>query len=117
MKIGTYEVEVLSNTEARVGCQRVTFNEASELLSLMKAWKPAPKLKVGDFVRVLENERGARTRGKFGKVVAYHEPTTYYAVEFAERIEGSIGCSANGVEIVPKRHGEWMYGRQLEKVD
>ena len=130
MKIGTYEVEVLSNDEVKVGCVYVRRGDAQAVIALMDAWKPAPKLKVGDFVRVAQS-RNNEARGwlyddlfvdKYGKVAQVRTPREaaecddrVIGVEFAFKSEkGGDTITITGV---PSGHGRWFQESQLERVD
>lgn len=51
-KIAGYDVQVIDNKTAKVGCKIVTLVDVESLKKAMEEFKPKPKLKVGDWVRV-----------------------------------------------------------------
>ncbi len=123
MKIGEYEVKIVSNETATVGCQVVTQEQVTELLNLMVHWKPAQSFKVGDFVRVRDDaeskmddryRRVQELRGKYGRVVTTGGfASGEFGIEFSERIiDGHTlnGSTAHG-------HGYFLLPEMLEKVD
>jgi len=109
MKIGEYEVVVLSNEKIRIGCQEVSRAETVAVLRLMDNWTPTPKFKVGDFVKVILSTH----KGLLGKIVVISD-TRNIGVEFAERrrpwFSNLGGYTKDG-------HGYWFSPEMLELVD
>jgi hypothetical protein len=119
MKIGEYEVKILDNDTAEIGCVKVSQYEVLGVLDRMNAWvppPPSPKFKVGDFVKVVKAESAGESEfvGHHGKIVTIigQEDNVPYGVEFPERLKlaGSLGG------ITANNHGRWFNASSLELV-
>ena len=114
MKIGEYEVEVIDNNTVKVGCVTVIRGQIQTVTMLMDTWKPAPKFKVGDFVRVIDVVWNTRMVGRCGRVVVPICPQkeSSVGVEFPDYTEGNDlhGQTRPG-------HGAWFRTSHLELID
>ena len=111
MKIGEYEVAVVDNNTVKVGCVTVKRCEIKLVLDEMDIWKPQPKFKVGDFVRVLSGSDNKERTGEYGKVIEVGQHFDV-GVEFPRRGHGH-GLNRQ----VSDGHGWYFDGRYLELVD
>lgn len=115
MKIGQYDVVVVSKDEVKVGCATVSRSVVKEVLRLMDEWKPTPKFEVGDFVKVdMASGLGLgkyRLHGEHGKVVTVG--TEIIGVEFPKYYE----CGGDLGGLTKDHHGFWFEPHQLRRVD
>lgn len=117
VKIGGTELIVEQKESGMVEGLPVFTPDADALLKAMDSHKPAPKLKVGDFVKVVD---GSKWQGRHGKVVmvpgdpCYGGVSGYFGVEFAQPDPNSF-INLDGRTRIG--HGMWFAANQLEKVD
>lgn len=111
LKIGEHEVTAISNTEAMVGCTKVTLADLDRVRLAINNYKPEPKFKVRDYVRVVDVH--CLASGKSGKVVGTPEASRHILVEFAESVFGLSGLPAYGI---PANHGAEYLPEHLELI-
>jgi hypothetical protein len=111
MEIAGYDVKIISNGVAQVGCAKVTFHEVTKLKQMMEDYVPPPKINVGSFVRVKDGYWSLAVKGKYGKVLSLNE--TVAEVEFSERIHKGGSCCGKTKE----GHGWSVNIDYLELVD
>lgn len=113
MKIGDYEVTILSKESAKVGCTTVSRDDVRRIAEAMDTYNPP--FKVGDFVRVSRD--GFDRHAQVGKIVSFGDPSIgTVAVEFPLMGEDS-GATHNGKRVVARGHGSWFDIKYLELYD
>ncbi len=120
MKIGTHEVNVVSDNLVKIkdGCfSNWTRDEINKLISLMDDWK---LFEIGDYVKIVKQPDLAEFEQNLYfhafKVIKNSGLNGSLAIETNHFHSSLPGCYLDGKLFIPRGHGIWMLPQFCEKL-
>lgn len=110
-----YEVKVISNEEAQIGCQKVSKKDLCTILDKIKEAETCQKFKIGDYVKIIKDVissgNPAMRVGHWGKLIDIDIQDTHpYKVEFPNFVDNG----GHAAHRVPVGHGNSFHDYDLE---